>query len=109
MTAVIKEEDMYPHYGMMPSPETSDPRGVKVVAFETADTVDQGDRVDICLTTHGITYLEDVWFFTHTTTDDVVVTQGTEIAMHSTSTTDIQLLVPAGTDNKKRVIVLWGR
>ena len=96
----------YQHTGV--SDETSNNAGIKSVAFETDDTVDGSDVIIVTPVDFGITYLEDIMLFEHTTKDDVIITSATEFTS-TASGTSIQITMPANATDKKRVIVLWGR
>ena len=107
--ATITEANLVAHlqdFGITDA--SSSPFGLKVVGFETADTVDGGDVLQVTLATYGITNLEDVWLFTHTTKDDVIVTSATEFTSAVSSGT-CNVTIPAGEANSKRVMLLWGR
>jgi len=89
------------------SQEASNPLGLKCFAIETPATVDATNTIAITLATYGITTMWDVWAFTHTTTDDVIKTEATEIVT-SVTTGVLTVTIQAGSNDDKRVIVVWG-
>jgi hypothetical protein len=90
------------------SPETSNPFGLKCFGVEVPDTSDNADDVTLTLATYGLTYLEDIWMFTHSTTDDIIITESTEFVSSVTAGV-LTVTIQGSTANKKRFIVVWGR
>lgn len=89
------------------SQEASNPFGLKCFAIETPATVDYDNTIAITLATYGITTMWDVMCFTHSTTDDIIVTETTEVET-SVTTGVLTVTVQGSTGDKKRVIVVWG-
>ena len=73
--------------------------------IETADTADDGDTIVVTLADYGMKTIEGILGFTHSTTDSVVITEAP-----TTSVTSGVLTITIGgsTDNKKRVIYVFG-
>ena len=85
----------------------NNPFGLKCFAIETPATVDATNTIAIVLATYGITTMWDVMCFTHTTTDSVIKTESTEIVT-SVTTGTLTVTIQSGSDDDKRVIVVWG-
>lgn len=83
----------------------SSPPGLKAVGFELTDLADDGDTLAITLSKVGLTTVWDVWQFTHSTTDDVIIRE--EGATDVTAGV-LTITVGGATDNKKRVYIVWG-
>lgn len=79
--------------------------GLKAVGFELTDLADDGDTLDLTLANYGLTTVWDVWQFTHSTTDDVIIRE--EGATLVTAGV-LNITVGGSTDNKKRFYVVWG-
>lgn len=106
--AAIAESALKPHLAMTGlSPLSSDPSNIKYVAFEVPDTADDGDTITITLATYGLTTMWDCMMWSHTTTDDVIITESTEMVT-SVTTGTLTVTIQGSTDNEKRVIVLVG-
>lgn len=76
----------------------------KTLFIETADTADAADTVAIDLANYGGTTFLGYIGAKHTTNDSVVVTENPTTAVSGTTLT---LTFPAGTDNDKRVVVIF--
>ena len=96
------------HLPSIMTPEGSDPNGMKTICFEMPDTMDGGDLLVFPLSAFNIEQLVDVWTFTHTTTDDVVVTGSGEFVSTRVNNGVVTIEVLGTNDNKKRVIVVFG-
>lgn len=83
------------------------PLQIKWIAIETPDTADAADTLAIDLSEYDITTLWDVMAWTHTTTDDVIKTESTEIVTSVTAGV-LTVTIQAGSDNDKRVIMVGG-
>ena len=107
--AAVAESTLTPHllYTGVSDEKTQD-SGIKVAAFETADTVDTTDAITIALATAGITYLEDIMVFIHTTKDDVIVSSAVEFTSEVTAGS-LAITLDDASSNNKHVVVLWGR
>lgn len=92
------------------SPEATNPMQIKWICVEVPDTADDGDVVEINIANHGITTMWDVMMWTHSTTDDIIITETTEVVTRLSALTSGQLdvTVQGTTDNKKRVILIGG-
>lgn len=77
---------------------------VKQLILQTSDLADAGDTLTIYTTTYGITNIVGVLGFKHTTNNQVIVTENPTTALSGTSFT---ITVPAGTNNDKRVYLLF--
>ena len=79
--------------------------GSKIIKIETEATVDDGDTVAITLADYGISTIEGILGFTHSTTDSIVITEAPTTAVSSGVLT---ITVGGSTDNKKRVFYVFG-
>lgn len=77
---------------------------VRSLYIETANTADAADTVAIDLANYGGSTFLGYIGNKHTTDDSVIVTENPTTAVSGTTVT---LTIPAGTDNDKRVIVLF--
>ena len=107
MAETITETANTFHLQQLVNSQADNPFPVKCVAVETPDTVDDADTISITLATYGLTTVWDVWAFTHSTTDDIVITETTEMVTNVVSGV-LKVAVQGSTDNKKRVILVWG-
>ncbi len=96
------------HLPSIMTPEGSDPNGMKTICFEMPDTMDGGDKLEFPLSAFNISQVVDVWAFTHTTTDDVVITETSEFVSTEVNSGVLTILTVNANDNKKRVIVIFG-
>ena len=83
------------------------PLQIKWFAVEMPSTTDATDTLAMKLSDYGITTLWDVMAWTHTTNDNIIVTESTEIATAVSSGT-LTVTIQAGSDDKKRVILVGG-
>lgn len=82
------------------------PRGeTKTLVVATANTVDDGDTLDVTLADHGMSTVLAVEGYDHTTEDSVIVAQAPTTAVASGVLT---ITVGGATDNLKRVFVIHG-
>ena len=84
------------------------PGGLKFIGVECADTVDNADILTINHANHGI---DKVWYvraFTHSTTDDIIITQAPTTVSSPTVSGQINLTVGGSTANKKRFFLIGG-
>ena len=86
---------------------TDNPLQIKWVAIEMPSTTDATDTLPIKLSDYGITTLWDVMAWTHTTNDNIVITESTEIVT-SVTTGTLTVTIQAGSNDKKRVILVGG-
>jgi len=77
----------------------------KLLRIETAATADDGDTIVVTLASYGMKTIEGILGFTHSTTDSVVIT---EAPTTSVSSGVLTITVGGSTDNKKRVILVFG-
>jgi len=108
MTAILTLANLKVHKQQLVSPGTSNPIPLKMVAFETEDTVDRGDRIDVTLADVDMTTLWDVMLVQHTTTDDVIVTSSVEFTTLESSATVARVAINGTADNEKYVLILVG-
>lgn len=79
-------------------------RELKSVIIETASTVDAGNTITITYADYGITTAQGIQGFKHTTDNSVVVVENPTTTVTSSV---MSIVVPAGTDNDKRVYQLF--
>ena len=79
-------------------------RRVKSLIIETAATADAGDTVAITLADYGITTVQAVHSWVHTTSNSVIETESNTCAVASGVLT---VTITAGTDNDIRVIQVF--
>jgi len=77
---------------------------IKTYFWETASTVDAGDTIAFDMEQLGMTTLLAVEGFKHTTDDSVIVEEA-----HTTevSGTTLTVTIPAGTDDDKRLGIIY--
>jgi hypothetical protein len=73
------------------------------IKVTTPNTADDGDTIDIDLSTYGATGIDWVLGFTHSTEDSVVITEAPTTAVSSSTLT---ITIGGATDNKKRVFLV---
>ena len=105
MATAYTEANTTIHYQDTGTSYESSLPGLKAVGFELTDLADDADTLAITLTNVGLTTVWDVWQFTHSTTDDVIIREeGATIVTAGVLT----ITVGGATDNKKRFYVVWG-
>jgi len=77
----------------------------RLLKIETVATADDTDTIILTLADYGISTIESILGFTHSTTDSIVITQAP-----TTSVTSGVLTITVGgsTDDKKRVFLVFG-
>jgi hypothetical protein len=77
----------------------------RLLKIETVATADDTDTIILTLADYGISTIEAILGFTHSTTDSIVITQAP-----TTSVTSGVLTITVGgsTDDKKRVFLVFG-
>ena len=106
--AAINLSDCVVHQQFTGTTQPKDnPLQIKWIAIETPDTADATDTIAITLSDFGITTLWDVMAWTHSTTDDIIITESTEITT-SVTTGTLTVTIQGSTDDKKRVIMIGG-
>ena len=113
MAATIAETSCKVHIQQMgTSPESSlsniFPGGLKFIGVEVPDTADNTDIVTINHLAHGITTVWYVRGFTHSTTDDVIITEAPSTLSSPTVTGQINITIGGSTGNKKRFFLIGG-
>ena len=78
---------------------------LKTYVVETANTVDATDTIAIDITPAGFEVVLGAIGVAHSTDNSIMVEENPET---SVSTTTLTLTVPAGTDDDKRVYVVYG-
>jgi len=73
------------------------------IKVTTPATANDGDTIDIDLTTYGATGIDWILGFTHSTTDSVVITEAPTTSVTSGTLT---ITIGGSTDNKKRVFLV---
>ena len=108
MTAISKSTTKVHLQQIGPSTDqTSSPFALKSFIIEVPDTSDAAWTVSATLATYGITTLWGVHCWTHSTTDDVIIKESTEF-VSAVSSGELTITLQGSTDNKKRVIEVWG-
>jgi len=79
--------------------------GLKLIKIETPATADNADTIAITLSDYGISTVEAVLGFTHSTTDSVIITEAPTTAVASGVLT---ITIAGTTANKKRVFLVLG-
>lgn len=77
---------------------------MKTLVLETANTVDATNTIEVSYARYGITNLYFVAGFKHTTDNQVIVTENPTT---SVSASVLTITVPAGSDDDKRVYVIF--
>lgn len=78
--------------------------GSKAIKVTTPNTTDDGDTIAITLSDYGITTVEAVLGFTHSTEDSVIIQEQPTTAV---SAGVLTITVGGSTDNKKRVFIVY--
>lgn len=81
------------------------PSDNKEILVETAATVDDTDTVAVDVSLYGMSVVDYVKGFTHTTDNNVVIVEAPTTAVSGTTLT---ITVGGSTDNKKRVFIVGG-